>query len=90
MSISTNGAGVACCGNCGHELAVICTGGCAEPDIVFKSDHFASAMCNWPGCDDLIAPREPGQSGPDPRKCAKHKAMQQVYRDRSLAKKAAS
>jgi hypothetical protein len=36
MSARTNGAGVGCCGNCGHELKVVCGGGCAEPDIVFR------------------------------------------------------
>jgi hypothetical protein len=38
MSARTNGAGVGCCGNCGHELVVACLGGCAEPDIVFREE----------------------------------------------------
>lgn len=42
-------SGVACCGNCGSELAVICTGGCAEPDIVPRENYIAAMRKpNWP------------------------------------------
>lgn len=42
MTISTNAAGIACCGNCGSTLAVVCTGNCPEPHIVFREDYVAS------------------------------------------------
>lgn len=34
--MNTNGEGVAVC-SCGSALEVRCTGGCAEPDAVFKN-----------------------------------------------------
>lgn len=36
MTARVNGAGVGCCGNCGHELVIKCAGGCTEPDITFR------------------------------------------------------
>lgn len=36
MTARVNGAGVGCCGSCGHELVIACKGGCAEPDITFR------------------------------------------------------
>jgi hypothetical protein len=41
MSVSTNAAGAACCGNCRAELEIRCTGGCSAPDIVFKQNPIA-------------------------------------------------
>lgn len=41
MTASANAAGVACCGNCRSELEVRCTGGCEDPDIVFKHNPIA-------------------------------------------------
>lgn len=35
--LNTNGEGVAVC-RCGSELHVVCSGGCPDPDVVFKSD----------------------------------------------------
>lgn len=37
MTINTNGEGVAVC-RCGSELHVVCSSGCPEPDVVFKSE----------------------------------------------------
>lgn len=42
MTISSNAAGVACCGNCGHELVIACTGGCPEPDAVLRENYVAA------------------------------------------------
>lgn len=42
MTMSTSAAGIACCGNCGSELEVRCTGGCAEPDIVPRENYIAT------------------------------------------------
>lgn len=36
----TNGEGVAVC-RCGSELHVVCSGGCTDPDVVFKSERAA-------------------------------------------------
>lgn len=55
MTISTNAAGVACCGNCGSELEIRCTGGCPEPDVVFR-ENFAATMAKLGG--------HPGKRGP--------------------------
>ena len=54
MTINTNGAGVACCGNCGSELEVRCTGHCAEPDIVPRENYIAA----------LPLPKGPGRRAP--------------------------
>lgn len=37
---NTNGEGVAVC-RCGSELHVVCSGGCTDPDVVFKSERAA-------------------------------------------------
>jgi len=37
MTISTNGEGVAVC-RCGAELHVVCSAGCPDPVVVFKSE----------------------------------------------------
>ena len=42
MTINVAGSGEACCGNCGHELEIVCTGGCPEPDIVFRENSVAT------------------------------------------------
>ena len=35
--LNTNGEGMAVC-RCGSELHVVCSGGCPDPDVVFKSE----------------------------------------------------
>ena len=42
MPISTNTAGIAVCGNCGSEVHVVCSGGCAEPDVVPRANYIAT------------------------------------------------
>lgn len=42
MTIHTDNSGVACCGNCGSHVVVACSGGCAEPDVMFRKDYIAS------------------------------------------------
>lgn len=37
MTIATNGEGVAVC-RCGSDLHVVCSGGCPDPEVVFKSE----------------------------------------------------
>lgn len=46
MSCNTNGQGLACC-SCGSALAVVCTGGCPDPDVVFRSDIAAMRKPAW-------------------------------------------
>jgi hypothetical protein len=89
MTMSTNGEGVAVC-RCGAELHVVCSGGCPEPDVVFKREHDPNAICNWStGCDQPVG--EHIGSGPPPAKCPTHRAIQRARNERSLAKhKAAS
>lgn len=41
MSARVDQSGVACCGNCGAELAIVCTGGCSELDVVFQENYIA-------------------------------------------------
>ena len=65
MTISTSAAGVACCGNCGSELEVRCTGNCPEPDIVFR-ENFVATMAKPGGHSGKYGPykktliRQPG------------------------------
>lgn len=42
MTPKVNQAGIACCGECGSELQIVCTGGCKDPDVVFKENYIAS------------------------------------------------
>jgi hypothetical protein len=35
---NTNGEGVAVC-RCGSQLHIVCSGGCTDPDVVFKSER---------------------------------------------------
>ena len=42
MPISTNASGVAVCGNCGSEVHVVCSGGCAEPDVMPRANYIAT------------------------------------------------
>lgn len=42
MTITTDKAGIACCGNCGAHLEIVCKGGCEEPDVMFRKDYIAS------------------------------------------------
>ena len=42
MTMSTNAAGIACCGNCGSEVHVVCSGGCAEPDVIPRENYIAT------------------------------------------------
>lgn len=82
--INVAGSGEAVCGNCGAHLEIVCSGGCAEPDIVFRQDYTAalpkprgeekpkpkerSTHC-W--CGDPVAMRKPGHGRPT-TKCEKH------------------
>lgn len=87
MTVNTNGVGVAIC-SCGSELEIRCTGGCAEPDVVFKREHDPNAICNWRyrgGCDQPVG--EHVGMGPPPAKCPKHRAMHRAMNERALAKK---
>lgn len=61
--IKVASSGEACCGNCGAHLAIVCTGGCAQPDIVMRENATATmkrprahertqrqdrpGICNW-------------------------------------------
>lgn len=100
MSARTNSSGVACCGNCGSELKVACTGGCAEPDIVFKENYIASlpkprgeekpqdkprsGQCRSPNCSDDIAPHS--GRGRSSTHCARHLEMRNSYRKKAKSK----
>ena len=42
MTMTIGKVHVACCGNCGHELEIRCTGGCPEPDTVPREDYIAT------------------------------------------------
>jgi len=86
MTVNTNASGVAVC-RCGAELEIRCTAGCAEPDFVFRSDLVQT--CNWPGCDEPVPPRQPGQLGRERKRCQKHTDLQDAYRAKSLAKRSA-
>jgi hypothetical protein len=85
--MSTNAAGVACCGNCGSELEVRCTGGCAEPDIVPRENYIATMpqraqtkepkIVKYPPpthcwCGEPVAQRAKYGVGRPPTKCEKH------------------
>lgn len=42
MTVTTDNSGAACCGNCGSNVVVACSGGCAEPDVVFRENYVAT------------------------------------------------
>lgn len=42
MSVTTDNSGVACCGNCGADVVVACSGGCEHPDVQFRKDFIGS------------------------------------------------
>lgn len=68
MTMTTDKIGIACCGNCGSHVEVVCSGGCAEPDVIPRENYIAA----------LPKPRgeEPSQEWkddtPKPAKAAKY------------------
>lgn len=85
-----NEAGFACCGNCGAEAHVVCSGGCANADIeirenpiaalpVPKGDEKRSRRSGFCHCGDPVAVRAPGKGRP-PTTCEKHLAQRKRYR----------
>jgi hypothetical protein len=42
MTMTANEIGVGCCGNCGAEVEVRCSGGCAEPDVEIRENAIAA------------------------------------------------
>jgi hypothetical protein len=104
VSISTNSAGVACCGHCGSELEVRCSAGCATPDIQLREDPLAApdkpprersiektarGICNVGNCDQPVAPKEHGV-GRTPVKCPRHLQLSRDSHARAKERKAAA
>jgi hypothetical protein len=85
--MNTNGEGVAVC-RCGSELHIVCTGGCPDPDVVFKSELALLSkppdparrpgQCRWANCPDDVAPHK-GRGRP-PTRCPAHLALGRKYR----------
>lgn len=98
MTARANGAGVGCCGNCGHALVIKCEGGCPEPDITFRehsrlhrkekrvrAKDVRPGYCTWQyGCDQKAAART--YHGRPVRKCEKHLAVLRKYEANRRAK----
>ena len=105
MTINTNGEGVACC-SCGAELQVVCTGGCPEPDVVFKSELAAMRkphaherpqfkegppkICNWLSGCDQPVAPRLPGHGRFPKKGPKHLEIIRGYERNRHAKRAAT
>jgi hypothetical protein len=87
--VNTNGEGVAIC-RCGAELHVVCSGGCPDPDVVFKNAIAAApvprAQCKYPGCKDEVVPNTSRRGRPTTL-CPAHKALRKKYRDNWSRKK---
>lgn len=74
--------GIACCGDCGAHLEIVCSAGCKDSEPQFQKDysllHRAPKLrgekpthCTYEDCTDPIAPRNLPIGRP-PTTCAKH------------------